>query len=102
MDCGIHGDPARFNTHLTSAKEHLRCIRSRLCPDLAPGSNASLVFDPFVARRLNSFGPLRTHKLPVQEEVWQTLGFFLDDWDELKSLCATTSILIWEVRHFTD
>jgi N-alpha-acetyltransferase 35, NatC auxiliary subunit len=98
MDCGIHRDPARFHTYLTSAKEQLRTICSRPCPDPAPGSHVSLVFDPFVARRLNSFGPLRIHKFPTQGRIWEALGCFLNDWDELRLLCDTTSISTWEVR----
>jgi hypothetical protein len=100
MDCGIYRDPARFYACLTSAKDQLRSIRSRPCPDPAPGSHTSLVFDPFVARRLNSFGPLRTHALPPQEQVWEAMSCFLDDWGELRLLCSTTSIMAWEVGRF--
>jgi len=100
MDCGTYRDSAHIHALLTSAREQLRSIRSRPCPVLAPGSNASLVFDPFVARKLNSFGPLRTHELPPQERVWDALQCFLDDWDELRLLCDTTSILTWEVGDF--
>jgi hypothetical protein len=100
MNCGTYRDSAHIHTLLTSAREQLRSIRSRPCPVPAPGSNASLVFDPFVARKLNSFGPLRTHELPPQERVWDALQCFLDDWDELRLLCDTTSILTWEVGDF--
>ena len=99
MDCGIYGDSARFHASLTSARKQLRSIRSRPCPVPAPGSHASLAFDPFIARRLSSFGPLRTRELPPQEQVWETLDGFLDDWDDLRLLCGTSSILTWEVRH---
>lgn len=97
MDCGTYRDSAHIHALLSSAREQLRSIRSRPCPVPAPGSNAFLAFDPFVARKLNSFGPLRTHELPPQERVWDALQCFLDDWDELRLLCGTTSILTWEV-----
>ncbi|KIM87338.1 hypothetical protein PILCRDRAFT_63658, partial [Piloderma croceum F 1598] len=97
MDCGTYRDSAHIHALLTSARAQLRSIRSRPCPVPAPGSNAFLVFDPFVARKLNSFGPLRTHELPSQERVWDALQCFLDDWDEVRLLCGTTSILTWEV-----
>jgi hypothetical protein len=98
MDCGIYRDPARFHACLTSAREQLRSIRSLPCPVPTPGSQASLAFDPFIARRLSSFGPLRTHDLPSQERVWDALEGFLDDWDDLRLMCGTTSILTWEVK----
>lgn len=97
MDCNIHRDPERFNAYLASAREQLQSIRSRPSPVPAPGSCASLVFDPFIARRLHSFGPIRTHALPSQEQVWDALQGLLDDWDELRLLCGTPRILTWEV-----
>jgi hypothetical protein len=102
MDCDLYKDPGRYQAHLNLALEQLRIIRSLPYLHPAPGSPASFAFDPYIARRLNTFGPLRTHELPTQERVWEMLEGFLNDCDELRLMCSTTSIATWEVRWSHD
>lgn len=100
MNCDSRNENERYRDLIVTAREHLRSVHYQPCPDPAPGSQAYLVFDPFVARRLNTFGPLRNHILPPQEKVWEALEGFLDDCDELRLLRETKSITTWEVYSF--
>lgn len=102
MDCDLYKDPGRYQAHLNLALEQLRIVRSLSYLPPAPESPALFAFDPYAARRLNTFGPLRTHELPTQEKVWEALEGFLNDCDELRLMCSITCIATWEVRSSHD
>ncbi|KAF7969265.1 hypothetical protein HWV62_27864 [Athelia sp. TMB] len=96
MDSNIHKDNADFRHLLSLAREQLLAVKSQPVPEPSSESQALLVFDPLVSRRLNTFSPLRKHELPPQEEVWKTLGHYLDGFEEVQYLCETHSVLSWQ------
>ena len=98
MDSNIHKDNANFRHLLSLAREQLLTVKSQPVPEPSLESQALLVFDPLVSRRLNTFSPLRKHELPTQEDVWKALGHYLDGFEEIQYLCETHSVLSWQVN----
>lgn len=85
---------------LLTAREQLQKARTQACPDPPVGSQVYNTFDPYIARRLNTFGPLRKHVLPTQDKVWDAMQGFLDDCEEVMTLSGTRCITTWDVSDF--
>ncbi|OJT02029.1 N-alpha-acetyltransferase, 35 NatC auxiliary subunit [Trametes pubescens] len=64
--------------------------------DLAPDSPARLAMDPYIARRLPNFMPIRVTELPSYDESWDALSSFLEEWQETQNLVASPSLVKWE------
>ncbi|KAH9890498.1 Mak10-domain-containing protein [Cubamyces lactineus] len=67
-----------------------------LQPEISPGSPALLAIDPYIARRLPNFMPIRVTELPTQDKIWDMLQGFLEYWQEVINLVTSPSLLEWE------
>ncbi len=54
--------------------------------------------DPYIARRLPNFMPIRVTELPSYDESWDALSSFLEEWQETQNLVASPSLVKWEVN----
>lgn len=97
MNLDVYKNHARFQELLSTAREHLQFTRTHLSPEPIPGSIPYLSFDPYIARRLNSFIPLRVLDIPGHEQTCNTIEALLDGWYELSLLSITKDISTWEV-----
>lgn len=91
-------DREHFSVLLTLARDHLQNVRSNSPPELTPHSPAILAFDPRITRRLNSFMPLRAHRLPPQDLAWTALADLFDGWAEICKISAIASLATWKVK----
>lgn len=99
MDAPTNTNISTFQARIAEAMQYLQDIRSYPPPPSpAPDSAAAFALDPYVARRLNSFLPLRVFELPPQNEVWESIGALLRGWHELSLISNTASLTTWEVR----
>lgn len=53
--------------------------------------------DPYIARRLPNFMPIRVTELPPFEATCDALDTYLGHWGEIGHLVTAPSILKWEV-----
>lgn len=97
MHSNVHTDVTQFRSLVALAREQLDNVQSRPVPEPSPESQAALVFDPLIARQLNSFSPLRKHELPPQDKVWEALAHYVDGFEEIHHLCDTPSVHSWQV-----
>ncbi|KAF9460883.1 Mak10 subunit, NatC N-terminal acetyltransferase-domain-containing protein [Collybia nuda] len=97
MQSDIFVDPPSFEGLLNTAAEQLVVIRNHHPPEPHSNSPAHLAFDPWVARRLKTFVPLRIVPVRTPDETWQTLDAMLQGWRELRRLSRTTSLATWEL-----
>ncbi|KAI0738031.1 Mak10 subunit, NatC N-terminal acetyltransferase-domain-containing protein [Daedaleopsis nitida] len=65
-------------------------------PTLPQDSPVTLAMDPYIARRLPNFMPIRVTELPPLAETWDTLDTFLSFWGEIGYLVNSLSLLKWE------
>ena len=100
IDCDIYKEASRFRTSLLTAREQLQNTRTQACPEPPADSHVYNTFDPYIARRLNTFGPLRKHILPTQDKVWDAMQGFLDDCEEVMVLSGVRCITTWDVSEF--
>src|SRR6266702_2304024 len=91
-------DREQFLVLLCSARECLQKVRSILPPEPAPHSPANFAFDPRITRKLNSFMPLRAHRLPPQDLAWDALADMFDGWARICKISAVASLSAWKVR----
>ncbi|KZP13825.1 hypothetical protein FIBSPDRAFT_921556 [Athelia psychrophila] len=96
MHSNVHTDVTQFRSLVALAREQLDNVQSRPVPEPSPESQAALVFDPLIARQLNSFSPLRKHELPPQDKVWEALAHYVDGFEEIHHLCDTPSVHSWQ------
>ncbi|KAI9508819.1 Mak10 subunit, NatC N-terminal acetyltransferase-domain-containing protein [Russula earlei] len=82
---------------LNVARDYLQNVRSNLSPQLSPNSPVTLAFDPHIARKLNSFMPLRTHRLPPQDFAWDALADLFDGWADICKISAVASLTTWKI-----
>lgn len=87
-----------FPELINQAREHLHSIRVHPSPEPDPDSPARRAFDPYVARRLNTFIPIRVIDVPTAEDTWSAMDRFLEGWEELSVLSLTGEISTWDVR----
>lgn len=97
LDADIYSNPTHISSLIITARLHLSRVRSNPCPEPDPASPAYLAIDPYIARTLISFIPLRKLDLPSSPYVWDTLQSLLDAWDELLALSRTHNLATWEV-----
>ncbi|KAI9451627.1 Mak10-domain-containing protein [Lactarius psammicola] len=86
-----------FLVFLRSARECLQKVRSILAPEPAPHSPANFAFDPRITRKLNSFMPLRAHRLPPQNLAWDALADMFDGWAQIYKISAVASLSAWKI-----
>lgn len=99
MQINVFREYNGFQDLLQTARQNLQIIRENPSPEPANDSNANLAFDPYTARRLNTFVPLRVIPVPPSEDTWKLVDGLLDGWCELGQLSLTTDLTTWDVRH---
>jgi len=82
---------------LSLARDYLQNIRSSPPPEPPPNSPVALAFDPHITRKLNSFMPLRAHRLPPQDLAWNALADLFDGWADICKITAVASLTTWKV-----
>ncbi|KII89424.1 hypothetical protein PLICRDRAFT_160784 [Plicaturopsis crispa FD-325 SS-3] len=98
MDAPTNTNISTLQGRIAEAMQYLQDIRSYPPPPSpAPDSAAAFALDPYVARRLNSFLPLRVFELPPQNEVWESIEALLRGWHELSLISNTASLTTWEI-----
>lgn len=78
------------------AREQLLVVQT-YSPECSPGSPAQLAFDPYIARRLQMFTPIRVIPPPDLQKTCDAFRRFLDGLDEINLLKDTDELLTWEV-----
>ncbi|KAI4518159.1 hypothetical protein K525DRAFT_288711 [Schizophyllum commune Loenen D] len=77
------------------ARRHLRTMQMTLPPTPPSNSPAQLAFDPYIARRLNTFIPVRVITLRPVEETLNDVAHMVDRWEEVASLTVVSDLTIW-------
>lgn len=77
------------------ARHYLQTMRSTLPPIPHPKSPAQLAFDPYIARRLNTFIPVRVITLRPIEETLKDVAHMIERWQEVASLTVIPDITVW-------
>ena len=98
MQFDVFTDCTQFQALVDIAREQLETIRIHPSPEPAAGSPAQLAFDPFIARHLNTFVPMRVLAVLTPEQTWKAIDVLLDGWHELSLLSVTNDISTWEVK----
>jgi hypothetical protein len=98
MDLNVFKDHSKFSILISTARDHLRAVRTQPSPTPSPDSPAHLFFDPYIAKRLNSSVPLRIVHPRTAEETWEAIEALLDGWAEIQYLSTTMDISSWEVH----
>ncbi|KAH9857479.1 Mak10-domain-containing protein [Lenzites betulinus] len=89
-------DMGGITYHIAAGCGFVYRVRTISRVSIPPGSPAFLVVDPYIARRLPNFMPIRVTEMPAQDESWQALEAFLESWQEIGDLVASPSLLKWE------
>ncbi|KAK0442907.1 Mak10 subunit, NatC N-terminal acetyltransferase-domain-containing protein [Armillaria borealis] len=97
MDCNVFDEPGPFQNLLYRAYELLDIVRSHPAPVPQVDSPAHFAFDPFIARRLTTFIPVREIDVISTSQTWDALEKLLDGWREMLSLSLTKYLTTWEV-----
>ncbi|KIK64309.1 hypothetical protein GYMLUDRAFT_71269 [Collybiopsis luxurians FD-317 M1] len=92
---------AQFLHLLKQARELLLTIRAHvqsqaLAPTLPSSSPARAAFDPYIARKLDTFLPVRIIEVPSPEQTYDAYESLLDGWEELARLSNTYHITTWD------
>ncbi|KAH9033987.1 Mak10-domain-containing protein [Lactarius deliciosus] len=90
-------DREQFLVLLFSARQCLQKVRSVLTPEPAPHSPANFAFDPRITRKLNSFMPLRPHRLPPQDLAWDALADMFGGFAQVCKVSAVASLSAWKI-----
>jgi hypothetical protein len=98
LDLCVFEDIAKFHQLIQKAREQLQVVRDQPSPNPSLDSPALLCFDNLVARRLNTFLPLRILEMRSISQTWDAIDVLLDGWSELSILSTTTNISTWAVR----
>lgn len=83
--------------HVAVARGLLHRVRTTHQDTLPADSPAYLAIDPYIARRLPNFMPIRVTDLPPFEQIWDALDNFLAFWEQIGHLVSSPSLLRWEV-----
>ncbi len=73
MDCNVFDEPGPFQNLLYRAYELLDIVRSHPAPVPQADSPAHFAFDPFIARRLTTFIPVREIDVISTSQTWDAL-----------------------------
>lgn len=88
---------------IREARNCLRTIRAHPpAPEPMPDSPAAIAFDPFAARRLNTFVPITVVNVMPAEDTWKEIERFLDGWEELCLLSQSRTLTTWQVRSLSQ
>ena len=98
MNTNIFDHLEQFQTLIREAHSVLDFVRAHPPPELDMNSPARLAFDPYIARRLVTFMPIRVLDLPPIDKTWNALEQLLHGWTEMAHLSISRSLLTWEVR----
>ncbi|RDB19321.1 N-alpha-acetyltransferase 35, NatC auxiliary subunit [Hypsizygus marmoreus] len=97
MHTDIFASPSQYQDLIDTAREQLAIIRSHPSPVPVASSPVHHVFDPYIARLLKTFVPLRIVPLPAPEETWRSISDLLDGWQELCVLAQVHNLSTWEI-----
>lgn len=90
-------DSADLGFHIAVARGLLHRVRASQQTSLPPGSPVPLAMDPYIARRLPNFMPIRVTDIPPPDETWDALDRYLQYWGEVGHLVNSHVLLKWEV-----
>ncbi|KAH9057687.1 Mak10-domain-containing protein [Lactarius vividus] len=90
-------DRDQFLALLFSARQCLQKVRSVPTPEPALHSPANFAFDPRITRKLNSFMPLRAHRLPPQDLTWDALADMFGGLTQVCKISAVASLSAWKI-----
>ncbi|KAI0695107.1 Mak10 subunit, NatC N-terminal acetyltransferase-domain-containing protein [Cerioporus squamosus] len=82
--------------NIAVAQGLLHRVRRSHQESLPPNSPAMLAMDPYIARRLPNFMPIRVTDLPPFETTCDAIDRFLSHWGEIGHLVNSPSLLKWE------
>ena len=82
--------------HTTVGRELVNRVRRPHDP-LPPNSPIHLAIDPYIARRLPNFMPIRVTEVPPLAQIWDSLDVHLEVWAEVGHLVTSPSLLKWTV-----
>ncbi|KAM5542815.1 hypothetical protein V8D89_003776 [Ganoderma adspersum] len=82
--------------HTTVGRELIDRVRTPHDP-LPPNSPVHLAIDPYIARRLPNFMPIRVTEVPPLVQIWNSLAVYLEVWAEVGHLVTSPSLLKWTV-----
>lgn len=94
----ISRDSQQLIDLISEAKFHLSQIRATPSPE--PDDQDALakrVFDPYIARKLNTFIPVSIIEVPRVEKTWDTIDEYLNGLHELILLAKTKEVTTWAV-----
>lgn len=89
--------PEDFNELLQSARHSLSVIRAHPCESISSSSPAHAAFDPYIARQLNTFLPVRVIDVPSLEQTCDAYERLLNGWEDLAKLSNTYQLSTWNV-----
>ncbi|RDX47440.1 hypothetical protein OH76DRAFT_1385246 [Lentinus brumalis] len=92
----LHKDTAELWYNVAVVRGLLHRVRASHQDSLPPDSPAPLAMDPYIARRLPNFMPIRVTELPPFEATCDALDTYLGHWGEIGHLVTAPSILKWE------
>ncbi|KAI1791577.1 Mak10 subunit, NatC N-terminal acetyltransferase-domain-containing protein [Ganoderma leucocontextum] len=82
--------------HTTVGRELVDRVRRPHDP-LPLNSPIHLAMDPYIARRLPNFMPIRVTEIPPLAQIWDSLNVHLEFWAEVGHLVTSASLLKWTV-----
>ncbi|KAJ4475557.1 Mak10 subunit, NatC N-terminal acetyltransferase-domain-containing protein [Lentinula aciculospora] len=88
-------DHEDFKHLLQSARHSLSIIRAHPCESITSSSPAHAAFDLHIARRLNTFLPVRVIEVPSPEQTCNAYERILNGWEDLAGLSRTYQISTW-------
>ncbi|KAF5367224.1 hypothetical protein D9757_012228 [Collybiopsis confluens] len=99
----IASEHTEFLRLLNQARQLLSILRAHsqsqsptFSTHLSPDSPARAAFDPFIARKLDTFIPVRVIEVPSMEQTCSAYERILDGWEELARLSNTFQVHIWD------
>ncbi|KAL1746476.1 Mak10 subunit, NatC N-terminal acetyltransferase-domain-containing protein [Schizophyllum fasciatum] len=95
MSCDMHRNLPSVFPLIEEARRHLNAVQTNLPPTPPPNTLAHLAFDPYIARRLNTFIPVRVITLRPIEETFRDVGHMIERWEEVASLTVVPDLTIW-------
>ncbi|KAK0492210.1 Mak10 subunit, NatC N-terminal acetyltransferase-domain-containing protein [Armillaria luteobubalina] len=90
MDCNVFDEPGPFRSLLYRAYELLNIVRSHPAPVPQADSSAHFAFDPFIARRLTTFIPVREIDVISTSQTWDALEKL---WMAVARCCRSSSTM---------
>ncbi|KAJ3843014.1 Mak10 subunit, NatC N-terminal acetyltransferase-domain-containing protein [Lentinula raphanica] len=89
-----------FENHLHAARHCLSIIRLHRCESISSTSAAHAAFDPHIARRLNTFLPVRIVDIPSWDQTCDAYERLLNGWEDIDRLSTTHDISTWNQAGF--